>query len=231
MSRETLSRAISGGIAVAALTLGGVGLSASPASAAPRTPWDAIARCESGGNWSINTGNGYYGGLQFSAGTWAAYGGHGSAANASRAQQIAIGKRVVASQGWGAWASCSARLGLHGRVHLAASHPRHHGAHAARTTHHSAAGHHTAHEEDRSAHPKRAEHHRSGPRHAAHRAGRHVAAPAVGGTTYTVRSGDTLQAIAARLHVTGGWQALADAARLAHPDHIRPGQVLHLPAR
>ena len=77
--------------------------------------WDAIAQCESGGNWSINTGNGYYGGLQFSASTWAAYGGTAYAATAdqaSREQQIAIAEKVQAAQGWGAWPACTAKLGL-----------------------------------------------------------------------------------------------------------------------
>ncbi len=67
------------------------------------------------GNWAINTGNGYYGGLQFSASTWRAYGGgaYASTANlASREQQIAIAQKVQAAQGWGAWPSCSSRLGL-----------------------------------------------------------------------------------------------------------------------
>jgi LysM repeat protein len=74
--------------------------------------WDRLAQCESGGNWAINTGNGYSGGLQFSAGTWAANGGSGSAQNASRAEQIRVAERVLASQGWGAWPACSSQLGL-----------------------------------------------------------------------------------------------------------------------
>jgi LysM repeat protein len=74
--------------------------------------WDRLAQCESGGNWGINTGNGYSGGLQFSAGTWAANGGSGSAHNASRTEQIRVAERVRASQGWGAWPACSAKLGL-----------------------------------------------------------------------------------------------------------------------
>jgi LysM repeat protein len=74
--------------------------------------WDRLAQCESGGNWSINTGNGYSGGLQFAPGTWRANGGSGSAHNASRAEQIRVAQRVQASQGWGAWPSCSSRLGL-----------------------------------------------------------------------------------------------------------------------
>lgn len=74
--------------------------------------WDAIAKCESGGNWSINTGNGYYGGLQFSQSTWRAYGGSGSASSASREEQIAVAQKVQAAQGWGAWPSCTRKLGL-----------------------------------------------------------------------------------------------------------------------
>jgi LysM repeat protein len=74
--------------------------------------WDRLAQCESGGNWGINTGNGYSGGLQFSPGTWAANGGTGSAHNASREEQIRVAERVRASQGWGAWPACSAKLGL-----------------------------------------------------------------------------------------------------------------------
>lgn len=74
--------------------------------------WDKLAQCESGGNWQIDTGNGYQGGLQFHPGTWAAHGGSGSAANASREEQIAVAKRVQSSQGWGAWPACAAKLGL-----------------------------------------------------------------------------------------------------------------------
>lgn len=85
------------------------------APAAPVTNgsvWDAIAACESGGNWSINTGNGYYGGLQFSLGTWQAAGGSGLPSNASREEQIARAETVQARQGWGAWPVCSARAGV-----------------------------------------------------------------------------------------------------------------------
>ena len=77
--------------------------------------WDALAQCESGGDWSINTGNGFHGGLQFTPSTWAAYGGtaYAPTANlATREQQIAIAERTQASQGWGAWPACTARLGI-----------------------------------------------------------------------------------------------------------------------
>jgi hypothetical protein len=79
----------------------------------PAGPWDALAQCESGGNWHINTGNGYYGGLQFSAGTWHAYGGTGLPSQHSRETQIAIATKLRdASGGYGAWPACAARLGL-----------------------------------------------------------------------------------------------------------------------
>jgi nucleoid-associated protein YgaU len=74
--------------------------------------WEAIARCESGGNWSINTGNGYYGGLQFSRSTWRAYGGtkYADTANrASKSEQIRIAERVLRGQGIGAWPTCGRR--------------------------------------------------------------------------------------------------------------------------
>lgn len=74
--------------------------------------WDRLAQCESGGNWSINTGNGYYGGLQFSAGSWRGVGGSGTANQASREEQIARAQQLQAKQGWGAWPACSRKLGL-----------------------------------------------------------------------------------------------------------------------
>ncbi|WGW12856.1 ubiquitin-like domain-containing protein [Saxibacter everestensis] len=74
--------------------------------------WDRLAKCESGGDWHINTGNGYYGGLQFNAGTWKAYGGKGMPHENSREQQIAIAKKVQKAQGWGAWPACTAKLGI-----------------------------------------------------------------------------------------------------------------------
>lgn len=74
--------------------------------------WDRLAACESGGNWSINTGNGYYGGLQFSAQTWQAMGGTGLPHEHPRSTQIAVAERLLAVSGWGAWPACSRQLGL-----------------------------------------------------------------------------------------------------------------------
>ena len=74
--------------------------------------WTSLAACESGGNWAANTGNGYYGGLQFSLSSWRAIGGSGYPHEASASTQIAMGQRLQASQGWGAWPGCAAKLGL-----------------------------------------------------------------------------------------------------------------------
>ncbi|HEY8525224.1 MAG TPA: transglycosylase family protein [Acidimicrobiales bacterium] len=82
------------------------------ASSGGGTVWDRLAQCESGGNWSINTGNGYYGGLQFSQESWNAAGGSGNPANASREEQIRVAENLLNMQGWGAWPACSAQLGL-----------------------------------------------------------------------------------------------------------------------
>jgi hypothetical protein len=110
-------------IAIAASATLVTGVAVSPAAQAGSV-WDAVAACESGGNWAINTGNGYYGGLQFSASTWAGYGGtrYASSANrASKAVQIAIAGRVLAAQGPGAWPVCGPRAGLNRASRAAAT--------------------------------------------------------------------------------------------------------------
>jgi hypothetical protein len=91
---------------------------AAPQVAATRRPdpdaeatWDALAECESGGNWAANTGNGYYGGLQFSLATWHDLGGTGYPHQASKSTQIVMGKRLYARSGWHAWPGCAAKLG------------------------------------------------------------------------------------------------------------------------
>ena len=88
-----------------------------PALAGParQDPWDAVAQCESGGNWSANTGNGYFGGLQFTRGTWHSFGGKafaGTADQATRSEQIAVAEKVLRAQGWRAWPTCSKKVGL-----------------------------------------------------------------------------------------------------------------------
>jgi resuscitation-promoting factor RpfA len=83
------------------------------ANAAPDGVWNKLAQCESSGNWSANTGNGFSGGLQFTPQTWRAFGGKGQAHQASRPEQVAVAERVLKGQGWGAWPACSAKLGMH----------------------------------------------------------------------------------------------------------------------
>jgi resuscitation-promoting factor RpfA len=77
-----------------------------------RTVWDRLAQCESNGNWHIATGNGYFGGLQFTPGSWRAAGGSGMPHQASREEQIRVAENLLDMQGWGAWPACSRRLGL-----------------------------------------------------------------------------------------------------------------------
>lgn len=114
LKRNSLST--SSRLAVAGIALAGASAMLAPAAqAAPDSDWDRLAQCESGGNWAINTGNGFHGGLQFSPSTWNGYGGQEFAPyayQASREQQIIVAERVLAGQGWGAWPACSASLGL-----------------------------------------------------------------------------------------------------------------------
>jgi hypothetical protein len=132
----SLRRALVSSLAAGALVLGGLVATAAPAQAAPTRTWDRLAKCEAGGDWHIDTGNGYYGGLQFSMGTWRAHGGSGNPARATKSKQIRVAEKVLRSQGWGAWPSCSRRLGLHGTP---AAHAKKHVKHAKkRVVHHAA---------------------------------------------------------------------------------------------
>ncbi|MFE0701751.1 transglycosylase family protein [Streptomyces sp. NPDC058872] len=130
-------------------------------------PWGCVAECESSGRWHVNTGNGFYGGLQFWHPTWVEHGGLAYARRAdlaTRQQQITVAEEVLRTQGWGAWPVCSKRYGLSGRVH-------------------------------------------------------------------TVRSGDTLSAIARRFAIKGGWQALYAANRTvigADPHRLVVGAMLRI---
>ncbi|WP_439646972.1 transglycosylase family protein [Millisia brevis] len=93
-----------------ALVAGGLILGSGTAAAANN--WDAVAQCESGGNWAINTGNGYYGGLQFNPNTWRANGGTGMPHQASKAEQIRVAENTLRSQGPGAWPTCGRGLSV-----------------------------------------------------------------------------------------------------------------------
>ncbi|MCT9076713.1 transglycosylase family protein [Streptomyces fulvoviolaceus] len=200
-ARKTRTTAALAGAALLAPL--GLLAAAGNAAAADGGVWDRIAQCESGGNWHINTGNGYYGGLQFSASTWRAYGGTAYASTADKAtksQQIAVASKVQRSQGWGAWPTCSARAGAYGSAPSASS-----GSGSATT---------------KSAPSK--------PSKAPTRSQSHTDRGSSRGD-YTVRKGDTLSGIAARHGTT--WKklyAVNKAVIGGDPDVIVPGQRLAL---
>jgi hypothetical protein len=108
---STLRRIVTLAVISGALALAGFVLSCGNASADSGVNWDAVAKCESGGNWGANTGNGFSGGLQFSDATWTANGGVGSAAHASREEQIRVAENVARKQGMGAWPTCGQAAG------------------------------------------------------------------------------------------------------------------------
>ena len=226
-------------VAAGALALGFTTVTAGTANAASGSTWDRIAACESGGNWHINTGNGFSGGLQFTPSTWRAFGGTAYASSAylaGRSAQIAVAERVLASQGWGAWPACSAKLGLHGKGSGAAY------VAPAPSVKHSA--------------PKHSAAKKSAPKHVAPlrssgasrsqvrtAPARHVApqqapvvrsAPSVAPAAranYVVKSGDYLSKIAAEHGVRGGWQSIYALNRTqigGDPNLVFPGQHLRL---
>ncbi|APE22066.1 MULTISPECIES: transglycosylase family protein [Streptomyces] len=214
------------GVAVAAPLM-----TAGTASAATASEWDRVAQCESGGNWSINTGNGYYGGLQFSASTWAAYGGtaYASTANqASKSQQIAIAEKVLAGQGKGAWPSCG--VGLSGASYdggAAESAPRQ----SAPQQQERKAEQPTTRSEQRKA-PKKAVQQQVAPKAATKKTVTTPTGKTVkkGDGEYKVVAGDTLSKIAQAHGVKGGWAKLFELNKdvVENADLIYPGQQLHL---
>jgi resuscitation-promoting factor RpfA len=108
-------RSLMSSVALAAATLAPVAVLEAPAEAASLSTWNRLAQCESSGRWHINTGNGYYGGLQISRPTWRAYGGGRFARyphRATKLQQIKVAERIKRGQGWRAWPACSSRIGL-----------------------------------------------------------------------------------------------------------------------
>ncbi|WFR73741.1 transglycosylase family protein [Prescottella defluvii] len=109
MAKFNVKRTIGTVAATAALVAAPLAMSAGTANAASGN-WDAVAQCESSGNWAANTGNGFYGGLQFTDSTWKSYGGSGMAHQNSRAEQIRVAENVLAGQGRGAWPVCGKYL-------------------------------------------------------------------------------------------------------------------------
>ncbi|MFF9625818.1 transglycosylase family protein [Streptomyces griseosporeus] len=219
-ARKTRTTAVLAGAAL----LAPLGLLAATgnAAAADGGVWDRIAQCESGGNWHINTGNGYYGGLQFSASTWRAYGGTAyapTADQATRDQQIAVATKVQRAQGWGAWPVCSGRAGAYGSAPQASA-----GGTASKSSKPASGATGTGRSTKKSA----TESHTWKPAEAPARSGGRSDRGSSRGD-YTVRQGDTLSTIAAR-HGTS-WQRIYAANRAViggDPDLIVPGQRLEL---
>ena len=226
----------------AALAIGGAvaaTMSMPAANAVDGATWDALAQCESGGNWSINTGNGFYGGLQFTQQSWNGVGMSGSPATASRAQQIEAGERLLAIQGWGAWPACSAKLGLYGKTGAAPTYTEPTTTVAAQSqtqqTYTAPAAQAAPVAPAAQAAPAAVEAPAAAPAAPAVEApaaAAPVAAPKAAAGTYTVVPGDSLSLIAAKLGVAGGYQAIAAANTdiIYNVDLIFPGQVLTIPA-
>ncbi|GGX25787.1 LysM peptidoglycan-binding domain-containing protein [Streptomyces lomondensis] len=212
-SKATRAIAVAGvaGAAVAAPLM-----AAGNASAATASEWDAVAQCESGGNWSINTGNGYYGGLQFSASTWAGYGGTkyaSTADQATKAQQIEIAEKVLAGQGKGAWPVCG--KGLSNATYSGG------GSSSNGSSQQSAETRQTQQPASRSEERPAAKKTVTTP------TGKKVKK---GDGEYKVVKGDTLSSIAAEKKVEGGWEKLYQLNKdiIDDANLIYPGQQLHL---
>ncbi|WP_394249259.1 transglycosylase family protein [Arthrobacter pityocampae] len=232
------------GFAAVALTGLGLGAAAGAANAAPASDWDALAQCESGGNWGINTGNGFSGGLQFTPSTWAGFGGQGNPQDASREQQIAVAEKVLAGQGWGAWPACSAKLGLNsaatpgGAVQFQeAAAPVQVQAPVAQAPVQAPVAQAPVVQAPAVQAPVAQAPVVEAPAVQAPVAQAPAPAPAaapvaLSGETYTIQSGDTLSSIATKLGVEGGWQALfaANSDTVIHADLIFTGHVLNIPA-
>ena len=238
--------------ATVGIVAGGAALAlAGPAAAAPDSTWDAVAGCESGNNWSINTGNGYYGGLQFSQSTWTAFGGKAYASRAdlaSREEQIAIAEKTLAGQGWRAWA-CAHAGGREGpterqvgggtdsqaaaQASQAAAQASQAAAQAQNAADSGGPGAQSSSDQS-SSDTQRADRGRPIDQQAVVNdaaADAPVAAPAaVADGTYTVASGDTLSGIAAAKGVAGGWRSLfqANSDVISQASLIYPGQLLRL---
>jgi resuscitation-promoting factor RpfA len=215
-----------------------VGLAtATSASAAESSTWDKVAQCESGGNWGINTGNGYYGGLQFTQSTWRANGGTGSPQGASKSEQIRVAENVLKTQGPGAWPVCSKKAGLtrgggspstteSKKTTTKAETPKK--ASTPKTTPKTTTPKSTA-PTKAAATPEKAAPKKTAPVSKSTEAASAPTSSAEG--TYVVKSGDTLSNIAQSNNIGGGWQALYaknQGVVGSNPDLILVGQKLVL---
>ena len=234
--RSVKARIAGIGVAGAATMVGGIAM-ANEAKAA--SVWDAVAQCESGGNWSINTGNGFYGGLQFTSSTWAAYGGRSyapQANQASREAQIAVAQKVLAGQGPGAWPVCSVKAGLT-RSNGGADSSAPAAAPAPAAVAAPAATPKATTTTPKAAAPKAPTTTKSTTKaptttKSTTSTKSTNVAPKASGKTITIKSGDTLSALAAKYHVKGGWQALfaANKGTVKNANLIYVGQTLSIPA-
>ncbi|MCP3768913.1 MULTISPECIES: transglycosylase family protein [Streptomyces] len=239
-------------IAVAGVTGAAVAaplMAAGNASAATASQWETVAQCESGGNWSINTGNGYYGGLQFSASTWAGYGGTayaGTADQASKAQQIEIAEKVLAGQGKGAWPVCG--KGLSNAAYSGGGSAEGSGSQnsgnqgsgnqnsgSSQQSQQQEAPKQEAPKQNTEAAPERSAEQKASRSDERPAAEKTVTTPAgekveKGDGEYKVVKGDTLSSIAAEHDVKGGWDKLfkLNDDIVEEADLIYPGQQLHL---
>ncbi|MFH8453472.1 transglycosylase family protein [Streptomyces fungicidicus] len=223
-SKATRALAVAG---VASAAVAAPLMAAGNASAATASEWDAVAQCESGGNWSINTGNGYYGGLQFSASTWAAYGGTqyaASADQASKAQQIEIAEKVLAGQGKGAWPVCG--TGLSGAAYSGSSSNGSGSSQGSGSTETRETEQKASRSAERPAAEKQAEP-KAEKKTVTTPTGKKVEK---GDGEYKVLKGDTLSSIAKEHDVKGGWAKLFELNDdiVDDADLIFPGQQLHL---
>ncbi len=223
-SKATRAAAIAGvtGVAVAAPLMG-----ATSASAASVDTWDAVAQCESGGNWSINTGNGYYGGLQFTNSSWAAAGGTKYAPRAdlaTKGQQIATAEKLLKIQGPGAWACAGAGNLSNDGVDPGVSTGSGSSQKSAKSTKTVKSA--PKAEKKREAPAASRSQTRSVPK-VESKAGGPIKK---GDGEYQVKAGDTLSKIAEAKNVKGGWQHIADLNEdvVSDADLIFPGQQLHL---
>ncbi|ACU74812.1 Transglycosylase domain protein [Catenulispora acidiphila DSM 44928] len=226
----TLSSRKKTGIVVASVAGAAVvlpALLASTASAASVSTWDQVAACESGGNWAINTGNGYYGGLQFSTSSWLGAGGGQYAPRADLAtkdQQIAIAEHLLASQGPGAWPVCGPRAGLTAGSAAPAVNP---GTASTSTTQTQTQTQQAPKPQTQPA-PKQQTQSWTAPKQNTQPAPAPQTQPT--GATYVIKTGDTLSQIAVTHHVAGGWQTLfqLNKGQISNPNLIFPGQVVKL---
>jgi LysM repeat protein len=220
-------------------------LLAAPAAHA-ETDWDALAQCESGGDWTIDTGNGFSGGLQFTPSTWRAFGGSGNAEDASRSEQIAVAERVKASQGMNAWPTCSRSTGQtddspnSGSSGSASSDDAADARSSADSSSDDSSSDDTGSSSQRSGAASDDSGTSSGDTGAASGGSgassdetpasvrQAPAAPAAAAGSYTVRAGDTLSSIAASQGTS--WRALAQGNPdvLSDPNLIFPGQTLSM---